>query len=101
MGLQSKTKTNGSFENYKGQYVAKLFKKIGGTNYSETFAPTSKPETFRIILSLEARENFVLRQMDVKSAYLHPKMKEEIYLEQSNGFENSDPSGKKTCSKIE
>ena len=33
--------------------------------------------------------------MDVKSAYLHPKIKEEISLEQPNDFEKPDPSGKK------
>ena len=33
--------------------------------------------------------------MDVKSAYLHPKIKEKIYLEQPSGFEKIDASGKK------
>ena len=89
-----KTKADGSLEKYKARYVAKGFKQIEGTEYSETFAPTSKPETFRFILSLAAKENFVLRQMDVKSAYLHPEIKEEIYLEQPSGFEKMDPTGK-------
>ena len=81
-----KTKAEGSLEKYKTRYVAKIFKQIQGRDYSETFAPTSKPETFRVILSLAGKEKFVLRQMDVKSGYLHPKIKEEIYLEEPNGF---------------
>ena len=90
-----KTKADGSLEKYKARYIAKGFKQIEGTDYSETFAPTSKPETFRLIFSLAAKENFILRQMDVKSAYLHPKIEEESYLEQPSGFEKIDPSGKK------
>ena len=66
---QVKTKADGSLEKYKARYVATGFRQIEGTDYSDTFAPTSKPESFRLILSLAAKENFLLRQMDVKSAY--------------------------------
>ena len=88
MGLQSKAKADGSLEKKQS------FKHIEGTDYSETFAPTSKREFFRLILSLAAKENFILRQMDVRSAYLHPKIKEEVYFEQPSGFEKRDSSGK-------
>ena len=70
----------------------KGFKQNEGIDYSETFAPTSKPETVRLILSLAATENFTLRQMVVKSAYSHPQTGEEIYLEQRIEFEKLDPS---------
>ena len=63
-----KTKADGSLDKNKARYVAKGFKQIEGTDFSEKFAPTSKPKTFRLILSLAAKENFILRQMDVKSA---------------------------------
>ena len=82
-------------EKNKASYVAKGFKQNEGTDYSEAFAPVSKPETFRPILSLAAKENLILREMDVKAAYLHPKMKEEFYLEQISCFDKIDPSGKK------
>ena len=89
-----KTKADGSTEKMKAPYVAKRFKQIQGTDFSETFAPTSKPETFRLILSLATKESFILRQMHVKSAYLHPKIRQKIYLEQPSGLEKVDPSGK-------
>ena len=76
---------SGTLEKCKAQYFAKGFKQIEGIDYGEVFAPTSKPENFRLIFSLAANENFTLRQMDDKSAYLHPKIKEEIYLEHSQG----------------
>ena len=60
-----KIKANGSLEKDKARYVAKGFKQTEGIDYGESFAPSSKPETFR----LAAKQNFMLRQMDVKSAY--------------------------------
>ena len=38
-----RTKADGSLEKYEARYVAEGFKQIEGTDYSETFAPTSKP----------------------------------------------------------
>ena len=51
-----KTKADGSLEKYKARYVAKGFNQVEGTDYSKTFAPTSKQETFRLFPSLAARE---------------------------------------------
>ena len=53
-----KTNADGGIEKYKARYIVKGFKQIEGIDYSETFAPTSKLETFRIILSLAAKENY-------------------------------------------
>ena len=60
-----KIKANGSLEKDKARYVAKGFKQTEGIDYAESFAPSSKPESSR----LAAKENFTLRQMDIKSAY--------------------------------
>ena len=95
-----KTKADGSIEKYKARYVDKGFKQIEGIDYSETFAPTSKPETVQLILSLAAKEHFTLRQMDVKSAYLHPQIKEEKYLEQPTGFVETDSLGNNLVCKL-
>ena len=74
--------SNGNIDKFKTRYVAKGFKQIEVIEYSDTFAPTSKPETFKILLALPAIENFFLKQMDIKAAYLHPKIDKEVYLEQ-------------------
>ena len=95
-----KTGVDRSLEKYKARYVAKCFEQIEDLDSSETFAPTSKPESFRIILSSAAKENFTLRQMDVISVYLHPKIKEEINLEQPTGIEETDSSGNKLVCKL-
>ena len=92
--------SNGNIDKFKARYVAKSFKQTEGIKYSDTFAPTSKPETFKILLALSAIENFFLKQMDVKAAYLHPKINEEVYLEQPKGFEKLDNNGNKLVCKL-
>ena len=92
--------SNGNIDKFKARCVAKTFKQIEGIEYSDTFAPTSKPETFKILLALSAIENFFLKQMDVKAAYLHPKIDEEVYLEQPKGFEKLDSNGNKLVCKL-
>ena len=73
-------------DKYKARYVAKGFKKVEGLNYFETFVPTCKPETFRILLQLSAKQGHVMHQFDVKTAFLHSPIEEEVYLEQPQKF---------------
>ena len=80
--------SNANIDKFKDRcYVAKSFKQIEGIECSDTFAPTSKPETFKNLIALSAIWNFFLKQMDVEAAYLHPKIDEEVYLEQPRGFD--------------
>ena len=87
-------------DKFKAPYVAKDFKHIEGIEYSDTFAPTSKRETFNTLLTLSAIENFFLKQIDVKAAYLHPKIDKEIYLEQPKDFETLHSNGNKLVYKL-
>ncbi len=73
-------------DKYKARYVTKGFAQIEGLDFFETYAPTCKPETFRILLGAAAQKDLHLNQMDVKSTYLHSPIEEEIYLEQPEGF---------------
>ncbi|CAM8899657.1 unnamed protein product [Rhodiola kirilowii] len=43
--------------------------------------------TIRTVLGLVAKENLHLQQMDVKTAFLHGDLDEEIYMKQPEGFE--------------
>ena len=92
--------SNGNIDKFKARYVAKGFKQIEGIEYSDTFAPTNKHETFKILLALSAIKNFFLKQLDVKEAYLHPKIDEEVYLEQPKGFEKLDSNSNKLVCKL-
>ncbi|GKA75721.1 retrovirus-related pol polyprotein from transposon TNT 1-94 [Tanacetum coccineum] len=61
-----------------------------GINYDKTFAPVAKIEAIRIFLALDTYMNFKVFQMDVKSAFLNGKLKEEVYVKQPIGFESSE-----------
>ena len=83
MGIKSKVWSKPSSRQAQSKIctVAKGYAQIEGLNFFDSYAPTCKPETFRILLAIAAQKDLHLGQMDVKSAYLHSKIEEEIYLE--------------------
>jgi hypothetical protein len=56
----------------------------------ETYAPVARLESIRILLAYATYHSFKLYQMDVKSAFLNGPIKEEVYVEQPPGFEDSE-----------
>ena len=96
-----KRDSKGQIEKYKARYVAQGFSQIPGLEYKETYAPTARPETIRLIFALTAQFDCVLDQMDVKSAYLHSAIEEELYLQQPRGFEQVGENGSKLVCKLQ
>ena len=81
-----KYKSNGSLERYKVRLVVKGHTQMYGLDYLETFALVAKMNTVRILLSLAVMCDWPLYQFDVKNAFLHGDLEEEIYVEVSLGF---------------
>jgi hypothetical protein len=83
---KTKYAADGSVDKHKAHLVAKGFSQVEGIDYSETFAPVAKMNSIRLVLSLAASQGWSVYQMDVKSAFLHGDLDEEIYMEQPPGF---------------
>nr|GEU55992.1 putative ribonuclease H-like domain-containing protein [Tanacetum cinerariifolium] len=61
-----------------------------GIDYDEVFAPVTRIEAIRLFLDYALFKDFVVYQMDVKSAFLYGKIKEEVYVCQPLGFKDPD-----------
>ncbi|GJS06116.1 retrovirus-related pol polyprotein from transposon TNT 1-94 [Tanacetum coccineum] len=70
--------------------IAQGYNQQEGINYDETFAPVARLEAFRIFLAYATYMNFIVYQMDIKSAFLNGKLIEKVYVEQPPSFESSE-----------
>ena len=79
---------NGDITKNKIRLVAQRYSQEEGINFEETYALVTRFEVIRILLVFVVSQSVKLFQMDVKSAFLNEFIKEEVYVEQSLGFED-------------
>lgn len=72
---------DGSLNRFKAQLVTKGFTQIPSHDYDETFSSVVKLTTIRLIISLALTHRWVLKQLDVKYAFINGNLKETIYME--------------------
>ena len=70
----------GEIIKYKARLVAKGFKQRPFLDFNEKFLPTLRTTTFRLVCALACQYQLELHQTDVSTAFLVPKLKEEIYM---------------------
>jgi hypothetical protein len=81
-----KRKADGSIDKYKARLCACGYSQVEGVDYNDVYAPVVRLQSLRMMLSICAGRNMHLHQMDVKTAFLNGKLKEEIYMRQAPGF---------------
>ncbi|GJT75294.1 putative ribonuclease H-like domain-containing protein [Tanacetum coccineum] len=74
----------------KARLVAQGYTQEEGIDYDEVFAPVARIEAIRLFLAYASFKDFVVYQMDVKSAFLYGKIEEEVYVCQPPGFKDPE-----------
>nr|GFC28381.1 putative ribonuclease H-like domain-containing protein [Tanacetum cinerariifolium] len=74
----------------KARLVAQGYTQEEGIDYEEVFAPVARIEAIRLFLAYASFMGFMVYQMDVKSAFMYGTIKEEVYVCQPPGFEDTD-----------
>ena len=80
-----KYKADGTISRYKARLVARGYTQVFGVDYTDTYAPVTRLETLRLLFALAVQNDWEVRQIDVKTAYLYGDLDEEIYMEPPEG----------------
>ncbi|CAI7814468.1 unnamed protein product, partial [Closterium sp. NIES-53] len=83
----------GSPPAFKVRYGARGFSQRQGVDYFQTFSPTTKMTTLRVLLHVAAQRDYELHSLDFSTAFLQGSLHEEIWLHQPPGFTGSFPTG--------
>ena len=85
--LKLKRNEMGDVTRYKARLVAKGFKQIPGVDFAEIASPVVRLPTVRTLLALVAAKGWKLHHLDTDTAFLHGKLKENIYMECPEGVD--------------
>jgi hypothetical protein len=88
--FRNKQDEHGVVTRNKARLMAKGYSQVEGLDFDETYASVARLESIHILLAYATYYGFKLYQMDVKSAFLNGPIKEEVYVEQPPGFEDSE-----------
>ncbi|CAI5482815.1 unnamed protein product [Closterium sp. Yama58-4] len=78
---------------FKARYVARGFSQREGVVFFQTFSPTPKMTTLRVLLHIAAQRDYELHSLDFSTAFLQGSLHEEIWLRRPPGFTGSFPPG--------
>ncbi|CAI7776617.1 unnamed protein product, partial [Closterium sp. NIES-54] len=78
---------------FKARYVARGFSQRQGVDFFQTFSPTPKMTTLRVLLHVAAQRDYELHFLDSSTAFLQGSLHEEIWLRRPPGFTGLFPPG--------
>ncbi|CAI7870929.1 unnamed protein product [Closterium sp. NIES-53] len=78
---------------FKARYVARGFSQRQGVDYFQTFSPTPKMTTLRVLLHVAAHRDYELHSLDFSTSFLQCSLHEEIWLRRPPGFTGTFPPG--------
>ncbi|CAI7887045.1 unnamed protein product [Closterium sp. NIES-54] len=84
---------SGSPPAFKARYVARGFSQREGVDFFQTFSPTPKMTTLRVLLHVVAQRDYKVHCLDFSIVFLQGSLHEAIWLRRSRGFTGSFPEG--------
>lgn len=84
--FKNKLNPDGTLERRKARWVVRGFNQHAGVDFHQTFSPVVKPATIRTVLHLAASRSWPVHQLDVKNAFLHGDLAEQVFCHQPAGF---------------
>ena len=71
---------------FKARYVAKGYTQLKGLNYNDTYAPTARMTSIRILMAMVVQLGFLIHHCDVNNAYLNSDIDYLVYMTQPEGY---------------
>ena len=89
--------SDGRRERYKARLVAQGYNQVYVIDYGETLSLVEKMNTIRILIALAVQFDWPLQQYDVKNAFLHGELQEEIFMKIPLGYSNIHITNNSVC----
>jgi hypothetical protein len=84
--FRHKLTSDSSLDRYKARWVFRGFTQRLVVDYDETFNPVIKFATVSVVLSLTLSRDWAIHKLDIKNAFLHSTLTENVYCSQPTGF---------------
>ena len=85
---------------FKARYCAKGFNQQYDVDYKETFAPTCRMTSVRMLLQFSIQNGMTVHQVDASSAFLHADIECDLYVQQPRGYVQYDKCGNELVMKL-
>ncbi|KAF2349269.1 Reverse transcriptase RNA-dependent DNA polymerase, partial [Trinorchestia longiramus] len=87
-------------EIFKARYVAKRYSQVADVDFTETFSPTARLTSVRMLMDIAVQKSYIVHQMHVCTAYLHAKIDCNVFVEQPEGFIELDKNGENYLAEV-
>jgi len=81
-----KTNLDGS-KKYKTRCVIAGWSLRKGIDYKETFSPTVRQDSLKVVLALAVQQHLMIHHLDYETAYLNSPITEDVYMEIPSGYD--------------
>lgn len=83
---KTKRSPDNTIQRYRARLVARGFTQEKGIDYSHTYAPVCDLSAIRLLFAHAAKENLIIKQFDIKTAFLYGELEENVFMEQPPGY---------------